>query len=467
MFPLQQADSAAGAAASAPAIKSGFAVLTLGAIGVVYGDIGTSPLYAFRKGLVAAISDEPITQEAVLGVLSLIIWALIIVVTIKYVLILLTADNRGEGGILSLVSLVRGPDGLGSLSVLALGVIGTALFFGDALITPAISVLSAVEGLKLATPAIDPFVLPLTILILIVLFLVQKRGTAKLATYFGPVMLLWFLAIAAIGVSQIISAPSVLFAFNPVHAIGFVLTHSQISLLTLGAVFLAVTGAEAPYADLGHFGKRPIKTAWLFLVFPCLTLNYLGQGALVLSAPETIENPFYRAVPAWGLFPMVGLATAATVIASQAVITGTYSLVRQAIQLGLLPQLEVQHTSADVPGQVYMPQVNLLLLVGVLILVVLFKNSSALATAYGTAVTATMLVTAILAFMLMRKVWRWPLWVVGSLMVPLIAVDAIFLAANMLKVASGGWVPLFIGSMMALVMATWRLNSKPLLARTG
>jgi KUP system potassium uptake protein len=417
MFPLQQADSAAGAAASAPAIKSGFAVLTLGAIGVVYGDIGTSPLYAFRKGLVAAISDEPITQEAVLGVLSLIIWALIIVVTIKYVLILLTADNRGEGGILSLVSLVRGPDGLGSLSVLALGVIGTALFFGDALITPAISVLSAVEGLKLATPAIDPFVLPLTILILIVLFLVQKRGTAKLATYFGPVMLLWFLAIAAIGVSQIISAPSVLFAFNPVYAIGFVLTHSQ--------------------------------------------------GALVLSAPETIENPFYRAVPAWGLLPMVGLATAATVIASQAVITGTYSLVRQAIQLGLLPQLEVQHTSADVPGQVYMPQVNLLLLVGVLILVVLFKNSSALATAYGTAVTATMLVTAVLAFMLMRKVWRWPLWVVGSLMVPLIAVDAIFLAANMLKVASGGWVPLFIGSMMALVMATWRLNSKPLLARTG
>jgi KUP system potassium uptake protein len=453
-------------AATSSAVKSRFVVLTLGSIGVVYGDIGTSPLYAFREATVAAIAGGSITQEVVLGVLSLMIWALIIVVTIKYVFILLNADNKGEGGTLSLMALVRRAASSSGLFALGLGLIGTALFFGDALITPAISVLSAVEGLKLATPAIDPFIVPLAIVILIALFLVQKRGTAKVAAFFGPITTIWFIAIAIVGLSQIISQPVVLLSFSPTYAVGFLIKHGWISLFTLGAVFLTVTGAEALYADLGHFGKRPIQTAWLYFVLPCLMLNYLGQGSLVLGLPDALENPFYHAVPEWGLLPMVGLATAATVIASQAVITGAYSLARQAVQLGLLPRLEVQHTSEAQLGQIYMPQVNLLLLIGVLFLVVLFKNSSALGTAYGIAVTGTMIVTAMLAFILMWKVWRWPLWLVTLVMLPLIAVDATFLAANLLKVVSGGWVPLFIGAMLILVMITWIRGAKRLLSKT-
>jgi KUP system potassium uptake protein len=463
----QKAVSSAGASVPSPSLhKSRFAILTLGSIGVVYGDIGTSPLYAFREALVAASAGGAVTQAAVLGVLSLIIWALIVVVTIKYVFILLNADNKGEGGTLSLMALLRRATGSSGGLVLALGLAGTALFFGDALITPAISVLSAVEGLKLATPAIDPFILPLTIAIIIALFVVQKRGTAKVATFFGPITLIWFFAIAVVGLSHIFAAPVVLFAFNPLHSLNFMISHGWFALITLGAVFLAVTGAEALYADLGHFGKRPIQTAWLFIVFPCLVLNYLGQGALVLVTPDAVENPFYRAVPEWGLLPMVALATAATVIASQAVITGAYSLTQQAIQLGLLPRLEVQHTSEAQSGQIYMPQVNLLLLIGVLFLVVLFKNSSALATAYGIAVTGTMVVTSMLAFILMRRVWHWPLWLAGAVMMPLIAVDAVFLSANMLKVVSGGWVPILIAAMLIVVMVTWVRGVKLLLAKT-
>jgi KUP system potassium uptake protein len=462
----KNASAAAPSSARGSSTRSRFLVLTLGSIGVVYGDIGTSPLYAFREAAVAAAAGGPITQPLVLGVLSLMIWALIIIVTIKYVFILLNADNKGEGGTLSLMALVRRATAASGLFALSLGLIGTALFFGDALITPAISVLSAIEGLKLATPGIEPFIIPLTIVILVALFLVQKRGTAKVAAFFGPITSLWFIAIAAVGARQIIEQPVVLFSFSPTYAFSFLIEHGWIALFTLGAVFLTVTGAEALYADLGHFGRRPIQTAWLFFVLPCLTLNYLGQGSLVLGVPEALENPFYRAVPSWGLLPMVALATAATVIASQAVITGAFSLARQAVQLGLLPRLEVQHTSEAQSGQIYMPQVNLLLLIGVLFLVVLFKNSSALGTAYGIAVTGTMIVTAMLAFILMRKVWRWPLWLASVVMLPLIAVDATFLMANLLKIVSGGWVPLFIGAMLILVMITWIRGANRLLAKT-
>lgn len=462
----KSASAASSDTASGSSVRSRFLILTLGSIGVVYGDIGTSPLYAFREATVAAIAGGTITQPIVLGVLSLMIWALIIVVTIKYVFILLNADNKGEGGTLSLMALVRRATASSGLFALGLGLIGTALFFGDALITPAISVLSAVEGLKLATPAIEPFIIPLTVVILVALFMVQKRGTARVAAFFGPITSIWFIAIAVVGISQIAAQPVVLLSFIPTYALSFLFEHGWISLFTLGAVFLTVTGAEALYADLGHFGKRPIQTAWLFFVLPCLTLNYLGQGSLVLGVPDALENPFYRAVPGWGLLPMVALATAATVIASQAVITGAYSLARQAVQLGLLPRLEVQHTSEAQSGQIYMPQVNLLLLIGVLFLVVLFKNSSALGTAYGIAVTGTMIVTAMLAFILMWKVWHWPLWLVTLIMLPLIAVDATFLIANLLKIVSGGWVPLFIGATLVLVMVTWIRGADRLLSKT-
>ena len=456
--------SAAAASPSPP--RSRVAVLTLGSLGVVYGDIGTSPLYAFREATVAAAAGGAVTPNIIMGVLSLMIWALVVIVTLKYVLILLNADNNGEGGTLSLMALLRRTTGSAGGPILVLGLIGTALFFGDALITPAISVLSAVEGLKLATPGIEPFILPLTVAILVGLFMVQRHGTARVAAFFGPITAVWFLAIAIVGATHIAQAPEVLLAFNPTYGVRFLLEHGWIALLTLGAVFLTVTGAEALYADLGHFGKRPIQIAWIGMVFPCLVLNYLGQGALVLHAPETLDNPFFRAVPEWALYPMIGLATAATVIASQAVITGAYSLSRQAMQLGLLPRLEIQHTSADQEGQIYMPQVNFLLLVGVLFLVILFKTSSALSTAYGIAVTGTMIVTAILAFLLMRRVWGWSLWLTSVVMVPLIVVDGVFLAANLLKVASGGWVPLVIGGGLVVVMWTWIKGAALLLAKT-
>src|SRR5436190_5949274 len=348
---------------------AGFWALTLGSVGVVFGDIGTSPLYAFREALTAASAHGPVTRQTVLGVLSMIVWSLIVVVTVKYVLILLRADNNGEGGTLSLMALVTRALGERTLFVFGVGVIGASMFLGDSVITPAISVLSAVEGLKLVTPVFDDYVLPLTVAILIVLFAWQRRGTAKVASFFGPVMVIWFLAIAIAGVLHIRDDPAVLAAINPLYAIGFVATHGRIGLITLGAVFLVVTGGEALYADLGHFGRKPIQTAWLYLVVPALLLNYFGQGAKVLADPTAIENPFYRLVPEAILLPMVVLATAATVIASQAVITGAYSLVRQAIQLGLLPRLAILHTSASQAGQIYIPRVNWALLVGVLLLV--------------------------------------------------------------------------------------------------
>jgi KUP system potassium uptake protein len=446
---------------------SGLLGLAIGSIGVVYGDIGTSPLYALREAVKAAAEpDAAATPEAVFGVLSLILWALIFIVTFKYVIVLLRADNNGEGGTLTLMALARKATGDNTALVVTLGIISAALFFGDALITPAISVLSAVEGLKVVAPGFDPFIVPLTVTILVVLFAFQSRGTADIAVLFGPITTLWFIAIAVPGVVWIASNPSVLLALNPLYGLSFLLGHGVIGLVALGAVFLAVTGAEALYADLGHFGRLPIQAAWLVLVFPALTLNYLGQGALVLANPKAIENPFFLLYPQWAQLPMVVLATAATVIASQAVITGAYSLTRQAIALGLMPRLEIRHTSAEHEGQIYLPRVNGILLVGVLLLVALFRSSSALASAYGIAVSGTMLVTAIMAFIVVHKVWGWSLPATIALIAPFLAVDATFLAANLMKVLDGGWVPLALASIMMVIMYTWRRGTRLLLEKT-
>src|SRR5271169_325286 len=441
--------------------------LAIGSIGVVYGDIGTSPLYALREAVNAAVgSNGAATAAAVLGVLSLVLWALIFIVTFKYVIVLLRADNNGEGGTLTLMALARQATGDHAPAVVMLGIIGAALFFGDALITPAISVLSAIEGLKIVAPGFDPYIVPLTVAILVVLFAVQSRGTASVANFFGPIMTVWFLVIAVPGLHWIATDPSVLMAFNPWYGVSFLFGHGIIGLVTLGAVFLAVTGAEALYADLGHFGRWPIQLAWLFLVFPALTLNYLGQGVLILENPNAIENPFFLLYPEWAQLPMVVMATVATVIASQAVITGAYSLTRQAIQLGLMPRLEVRHTSAEHEGQIYIPRVNSGLLMGVLLLVALFRSSSALASAYGIAVTGTMVVTAIMAFIVIRKVWQWSLAATVALIAPFIVVDTTFLAANLMKVVEGGWVPLALASAVMVVMYTWRRGTRLLIDKT-
>src|SRR5438105_1015296 len=386
---------------------AGFGALTLGSIGIVYGDIGTSPLYALREAVTAASAGGEVASQAVLGVLSLILWALIIVVTLKYVVILLRANNHGEGGTLALMALAQRGVTRGASVIVLLGIISGALFYGDAVITPALSVLSAIEGIKLVTAAFDPYVVPLTVLILVVLFAVQSRGTARVAAFFGPIMCVWFAVIAIAAAPPIARHPEVLLALNPLYAISFMIHHGVIGFVTLGAVFLAVTGAEALYADLGHFGKRPIQTAWLFIVLPSLALNYLGQGALVISDPKAVENPFFLMFPDWALIPMVGLATAATVIASQAVITGAYSLTQQSIQLGLLPRSEIRQTSESHSGQIYIPRINALLLVMVMLLVLMFRSSSALASAYGISVTGTMVGTGMMGFVVICKVWRW------------------------------------------------------------
>lgn len=433
----------------------GFFALMLGSIGVVYGDIGTSPLYALREAVVAGTGGGAPVRDTVLGILSLIIWALTVVVTLKYVVILLRADNDGEGGTLSLLALAQRAMGQPSRLVLACGIVGAGLFFGDALITPAISVLSAVEGLKLVTATLDPYVLPLTIAIIIALFLIQSRGTAAVAGWFGPITLVWFILLAVGGAQHIADDPGILAAFDPRRAVTYLVHGGTTGFYVLGAVFLAVTGAEALYADLGHFGRRPIQTAWIVVAFPCLALNYLGQGALILAEPDALENPFFRLYPDWALIPVVILATAATIIASQAVITGAFSLTRQAIQLKLLPRMEVLHTSESHAGQIYLPQVNAFLLVGVIVLCLLFGSSSRLATAYGIAVTGTMVVTATLAIVVAWKHWRWPLAAAVLLMAPFLVIDFIFMAANMLKVVEGGYVSLTVAAIMFAIMATW------------
>jgi len=440
--------------------------LTVGSLGVVYGDIGTSPLYAFREAVVAASAAGDVTRANVLGVLSLILWALIIVVTLKYVLILLRADNNGEGGTLSLMALAYRGIGRRTALVSLVGIVGASMFLGDSVITPAISVLSAVEGLKIAVPAFEHLVLPLSIGILIGLFAVQRRGTAKVAAFFGPVMVVWFAVLAVAGLIHISDDPGVLAAIDPSYAVRFLVGHGHIGLVTLGLVFLAVTGGEALYADLGHFGRKPIQRAWLGFVLPALLINYFGQGALVLAQPAAIENPFYRLMPEPLLLAMVVLATAATVIASQAVITGAYSLVRQAIALGLLPRLAILHTSEAQSGQIYIPRVNIALLVGVLLLVGMFHTSSALATAYGIAVTMTMVVDGLLAFVVIWKVWRWSVGATFLVVAPLVLVDATFFAANLLKLLEGAWAPLLFGITLVLMILTWQRGSRLLGQKT-
>ena len=451
--------------------STGLWALTLGSIGVVYGDIGTSPLYALREAVVAASGPEhgELTRTATLGVVSLILWALIIVVTLKYVLLLLRADNNGEGGTLTLMALASravGRVGKAAATVALLGIISAALFYGDAVITPALSVLSAIEGIDVAQPAFHEFVVPLTVVILVLLFAFQSHGTARVAALFGPIMMLWFIAIAIPGLVRVAADPGVLWALNPFYGLHFLAHHGLIGLVTLGAVFLAVTGAEALYADLGHFGRSPIQFAWFALVLPALAINYLGQGALVYAHPEAVTNPFFLLYPDWARLPMVILAAIATVIASQAVITGAYSLTSQAIQLGLLPRFEIRHTSAQQAGQIYMPRVNGLLLVGVLLLVALFRSSSALASAYGIAVTGTMVVTGMMAFVVIWRIWRWSVLAAAALILPFLVIDLTFLSANMLKVIEGGWVPLALGVVIMLVMYTWRRGSRLLFDKT-
>ncbi len=443
----------------------GLAKLVIGCIGVVYGDIGTSPLYAMRESLRAA-SHDGLVRDDVLGVISLLIWTLILIVTVKYVILIMRADNQGEGGTLSLVALIQRALKQRPTWLLALGMVGISLFFGDAIITPAMSVLSAVEGMTLVAPGFSDWVVPVTIGIILGLFWVQRRGTASVSTLFGPIMVLWFLVLGALGLMHVGDDLSILQSLNPVHAVSFLVTNGLASFIVLGSVFLAVTGGEALYADMGHFGRRPIRIAWAVLVFPALTLSYLGQGALVLAHPETAENPFFLMAPDWALLPLVILATAATVIASQAVISGAFSMMQQAVRMGLLPRLEILHTSASQMGQVYLPRVNLVLAVGVLLLVVLFGSSASLASAYGIAVTGDMVITSILAFFLFYRGWKWPLWLAIAVILPLLTLETFFLAANATKFFDGGYVPIMIAATMCLAMATWVRGASYLLARS-
>src|SRR5271169_1869088 len=444
-----------------PSPRTGLAGLSVAALGIVFGDIGTSPVYTFRE----CFNPEhglALQPENVLGVLSLIVWALILIVAVKYVLLIMRADNQGEGGILALLALtqgaVRSPGARSVLVLLAIG--GAALFYGDSMITPAISVLSAIEGMEVGAPAMNRFVLPLTIVVLAALFLVQKRGTAAVGQLFGPVMLVWFAVIGVDGLVQIIQAPRVLAAVNPLHAVRIFSGSPLTGFLVLGAVALAITGGEALYADMGHFGRFPIRLAWFALVLPALVLNYFGQGALVIGDKAALENPFFRMVPGWGLFPLVLLSTAATVIASQAVISGAFSLSRQAMQLGLMPQLDVFQTSTQAAGQIYIPQVNWLLLAAVVALVLAFRSSSALASAYGFAVTGTMTVTTVLAGAVMRGVWRWQWPTIAVVLVPIMTVDLALFGANTLKIPSGGWFPLVIGIAVFTILTTWRTGRR-------
>jgi KUP system potassium uptake protein len=433
---------------------SGSQNLTLAALGVVYGDIGTSPLYAVRQSLV---DFGHVSHAAVFGALSLIVWSLVLIVTIKYVVVIMRADNRGEGGLLALTALVlRTADRRQRryLWIMAAGLVGSALFYGDGIITPAISVLGAVEGLKVATPFFEPYVIPISLVLLVGLFVVQRRGTAVVGGLFGPVMLLWFAVIAVLGVWGIVQQPRILLALNPLYGIDELIAAPWHGFLMLGAVFLAVTGAETLYADMGHFGRRALTRAWLWLVFPALLLNYFGQGALLYGDPAALENPFYKLVPEWGLYPLVFLATAAAIIASQAVISGAFSITRQAIQLGYLPRLEVRHTSETEIGQVYVPRINWGLLVAIIALILGFQTSDNLGAAYGIAVTGMMLITTGLAFIYMRS-RGWSLLLAVPVFALFGVVELTFLSANLLKIVEGGWFPILIAVLVFAVMGTW------------
>jgi len=442
-------------------------MLTLGAIGVVFGDIGTSVLYAFQA--VFEQTRMAPTQGNVLGVLSMFMWALIIVVAIKYVGLVMRAGNDGEGGMMALLALasrsIREKPRTQAL-MLSVGSFGVALFYGDGIITPAISVLSAVEGMEVITPAAKPYVIPITLIVLVLLFAVQRRGTGHIGRFFGPVMVLWFLTIGGLGLWHVLGNPVVFKALSPLYAIEFAFAHPGLAFIILGAVFLCLTGAEALYADMGHFGIRPIRLAWFGLVMPALMLNYLGQGALVLAQPAAAANPFYRMAPGWALVPLVGLATAATVIASQALISGAFSAARQSIQLGFLPRMRVLHTSNEEIGQVYVPAVNWLLLAGVLFAVGMFRSSSALAAAYGISVSLLMVITTVLTYFVVRHGWRYPLAVAVPATLFFLAIDLAFFSSNALKLAEGGWFPLLIAGVVFTVMATWRRGRELLSEKT-
>ena len=448
---MAQTASLPASAAISPDLRHS---LTLAALGVVYGDIGTSPLYAVRQSLVEfADTSEP----SILGTLSLIVWTLALVVTVKYVFVIMRADNRGEGGLLALTALVLRTTNRNQrrhLWIMAAGLVGAALFYGDGVITPAISVLSAVEGLKVATPLFEPYIIPISLVLLTALFIVQRRGTAAIGGLFGPIMVVWFAVLAVLGIWSIARQPHILLAVNPYYGLALLVRHPWHGFLMLGAVFLAVTGAEALYADMGHFGRRALRRAWLGLVFPALLLNYFGQGALLLGDPAALENPFYRLVPNWGLYPLVALSSIATIIASQAVISGAFSLSRQAVQLGYLPRLEVRHTSATEIGQVYVPPINWGLLLAVIILVLFFRSSDNLGAAYGIAVSGMMLITTGLAFLYMRA-HGWSLAVAVPVFALFALVDLTFLSANMLKIIEGGWFPIVVAALVFTIMGTW------------
>jgi KUP system potassium uptake protein len=436
--------------------SSSLAALTLGAIGVVYGDIGTSVLYAMKE--VFGSGHVPFTPDNVYGILSIFFWTLTMIVSVKYVTLVLRADNNGEGGLVAMLALaaesVKAKPRL-HRTLLLLGIFGTCLFYGDGVITPAISVLSAVEGLEVVSPAFKKAVIPLTLIILFVLFWVQKRGTGGIGRFFGPITLVWFAVIALLGVWHISSRPEILWAISPHHALGFMFNHPGTTFIILGAVVLCVTGGEALYADMGHFGKRPIRLAWFAIVMPALTLNYFGQGALLLESPQSVSNPFYLMAPDWALWPLVVLATAATVIASQALISGAFSVTKQVIQLGFLPRLQIQHTSVRDTGQIYIPFVNWGLFGAIVLAVLMFKSSSNLAAAYGIAVCTDMLITTILTFYVIRYSWKYPLWLCIASTGLFFVIDFAFWSSNLLKLADGGWFPLFIGGVMLTFMLTW------------
>ena len=439
--------------------QSNFWLLVLGALGIVYGDIGTSPLYAIRESFHHS-HNLPLSPENVMGIMSLIFWSLIIVISVKYILFIMRADNKGEGGILALIALVsphrqrRSSDRV--RYVIPLGIFGAALLFGDGMITPAISVLSAVEGLEVATPLFSKYVVPLTIVILVLIFLVQRTGTARIGAMFGPVMVIWFLVLGALGISWVIEYPRILLSVNPMYAVDFFRLNPVPGFLSLGSVFLVVTGGEALYADMGHFGRIPIRSAWFILVLPCLLLNYFGQTALLIQDPSAIQNPFYRMAPTWSLYPLVLLSTMATVIASQALISGVFSLTRQAIQLGYIPRLSITHTSKDEIGQIYVPMMNWVLMIATIFLVLEFRSSSNLAAAYGLAVTGTMVITTILAYFVARRSWGWGRFRALVVVAIFLFIDLAFFGANLVKIPDGGWFPLLVGGIMYFMMATWQ-----------
>jgi KUP system potassium uptake protein len=437
--------------------KSSLAALTLGAIGVVYGDIGTSVLYAIKE--IFGSGHVPFTHANVYGVLSIVFWTLTVIVSLKYVTLVLRADNAGEGGLIAMLALasqaVKDKPELRKW-LLAIGIFGTSLFYGDGVITPAISVLSAVEGLEVISPAFKQYVVPITLVVLFALFFVQKRGTAGIGKFFGPITVLWFVSIAVLGISHIVDHPEILAALSPHHALRFMWEQPGTTFIILGAVVLCVTGGEALYADMGHFGKKPIRLAWFSIVMPCLTLNYFGQGALLLANPEAVKNPFFNMAPDWALLPLVGLATMATVIASQALISGAFSVTKQAIQLGYLPRLNVRHTSVHDTGQIYIPFVNWGLFTAIVLAVVMFKSSTNLAAAYGIAVTLDMLITTVLTFFVIRHGWKYPLWLCLLATGFFFVVDVAFFSSNLLKLFAGGWFPLMIGGVVFMLMMTWK-----------